>query len=68
MLIEKLEQLSRSQVLDIYGKLWSGGEAYTAQDLQAHIRRYIVLFYNMRKFRSSCRNKAKILILAIKTI
>ena len=68
MLIEKLNSLDIEKLQKIYNLLWEGAKQFKKIDLVEHIKRYIVLFYNMRKFKSSCRNKARILINAIKTI
>lgn len=68
MLVQKLNNLGLVEIRKIYSKFWNGGECYTLQDLREHVRRYIIMFFQLRHYKNSCRNKAKILINAIKTI
>ena len=59
---DKINNLKKEELTEIYNIWWGSGNCYGEDDLKSHIARYILIFYQMRSFKQSCREKCKFLI------
>lgn len=54
--------LSREDLEDLYSTYWKGAESYTDDDLKQHLLRYALMFWQMRSFKDSMKNRSKCII------
>ena len=61
-LANEIECLDRKDLEDLYHLYWEDGECWSDRDLKRHLLIYILMFWQMRSFKESMKNRSKHII------
>lgn len=57
-----LSEMGIEDLQGVYNCFWKNAENYSEEDLREHIAKYIITFYKMSAYKSSCKEKCYFLI------
>jgi hypothetical protein len=61
-LANEIECLNRKDLEDLYHLYWNDGECWSNDDLKQHLLRYTLMFWQMRSFKASMKDRSKHII------
>ena len=61
-LSKEIEYLSREDLEELYNIYWKAPEGWSNEDLKRHLLRYALMFWQMRSFKDSMKNRSKCII------
>lgn len=61
-LSKEIECLSREDLEELYNIYWKAPELWSNDDLKQHLLRYALMFWQMRSFKESMKDRSKHII------
>ena len=58
----EIECLDKCDLVEIYELYWKDGNVWSDKELKQHLLRYVLMFWQMRSFKDSMKDRSKHII------